>query len=155
GAHPLGDDLGGGGRVRQIYVGRFRQANETDEKRHDSRVSLASDHLPIDPEPRPALLEGRVSPQRPKWSQFHAGRIVGRGTRAWGLPKCAAPFRRAAGNELHFSCVVTLALSVDGFLAYLSDERRFSPRTIEAYRSDLERFLSFWSEEFANLPAAK
>jgi integrase/recombinase XerC len=51
--------------------------------------------------------------------------------------------------------VITLARAVEGFLAYLSDERRFSPRTIEAYRSDLERFLDFWSEEFANLPAAK
>ena len=61
--------------------------------------------------------------------------------------------RAAPGYTL--ARVITLARSVDGFLAFLSDERRFSPRTIEAYRSDLERFIEFWQEEFANMPAAR
>jgi len=51
--------------------------------------------------------------------------------------------------------VITLARSVEEFLAYLSDERRFSPRTVDAYGSDLARFVEFWEKEFANTPAGK
>jgi integrase/recombinase XerC len=51
--------------------------------------------------------------------------------------------------------VISLARAIQGFAAYVADERRFSPRTVEAYRSDLERFAGFWEGEFANAPAAK
>ena len=40
-------------------------------------------------------------------------------------------------------------------MAYLADERRFSPRTILAYGTDLERFSSFWEGEFGETPASK
>ncbi|HEX7253155.1 MAG TPA: tyrosine recombinase XerC [Thermoanaerobaculia bacterium] len=49
--------------------------------------------------------------------------------------------------------MITLARSIDGYLSYLADERRFSPRTVEAYGSDLARFRDFWEREFANRPA--
>ena len=51
--------------------------------------------------------------------------------------------------------MVTLARAVDGFVGYLADERRFSPRTVTAYRADLARFADFWEREFANAPAAR
>jgi integrase/recombinase XerC len=51
--------------------------------------------------------------------------------------------------------VITLARSVGSFLSYLADERRFSPRTVEAYGSDLHRFVAFWEREFANQTAAR
>jgi len=51
--------------------------------------------------------------------------------------------------------VISLARAIDGFQSYVADERRFSPRTVEAYRRDLERFAGFWEEEFANQPAGK
>jgi integrase/recombinase XerC len=51
--------------------------------------------------------------------------------------------------------VLTLSRAIDGFEAYLADERRFSPATVRAYRSDLDRFASFWEEEFAHEEAGK
>ncbi|HEY7113123.1 MAG TPA: tyrosine recombinase XerC [Thermoanaerobaculia bacterium] len=50
--------------------------------------------------------------------------------------------------------MVTLARAIDGFASYLADERRFSPRTVRAYRTDLARFVRFWSEEFGEEKAA-
>jgi integrase/recombinase XerC len=51
--------------------------------------------------------------------------------------------------------VITLSRAIEGFGSYLADERRFSPRTVTAYRTDLNRFADFWQREFANQPAAK
>ncbi len=51
--------------------------------------------------------------------------------------------------------VISLARAIEGFAAYVADERRFSPRTVEAYGRDLGRFAGFWESEFANVPAAK
>ena len=51
--------------------------------------------------------------------------------------------------------MITLARGIEGFLAYLSDERRFSPRTILAYRTDLARFTDFWEREFGEPAAAR
>ena len=51
--------------------------------------------------------------------------------------------------------MLTLSRAIDGFEAYLADERRFSPATVRAYRSDLDRFASFWEEEFAHQEAGK
>jgi integrase/recombinase XerC len=51
--------------------------------------------------------------------------------------------------------LITLARSVDGYLSYLADERRFSPSTILAYGSDLAQFLRFWEKEFANQAAVR
>jgi integrase/recombinase XerC len=51
--------------------------------------------------------------------------------------------------------VLTLSRAIGGFEAYLSEERRFSPATVRAYRSDLDRFASFWEKEFAHQDAGK
>jgi integrase/recombinase XerC len=51
--------------------------------------------------------------------------------------------------------VTSLSRAIDGFEAYLADERRFSPRTVEAYRKDLDRFADFWQRTFANQAAGR
>jgi len=51
--------------------------------------------------------------------------------------------------------VISLSRAIDDFETYVADERRFSPRTVLAYRTDLDRFADFWEREFANAPAAR
>jgi len=51
--------------------------------------------------------------------------------------------------------VITLARAIGQFESYLADERRFSPQTVLAYRTDLDRFSEFWEREFGEGPAAK
>ena len=51
--------------------------------------------------------------------------------------------------------MITLARAIGQFESYLADERRFSPQTVLAYRTDLERFSDFWEREFGEGPAAK
>jgi integrase/recombinase XerC len=51
--------------------------------------------------------------------------------------------------------VISLSRAIDGFETYVADERRFSPRTVLAYRADLDRFADFWEQEFANESAGK
>ena len=46
--------------------------------------------------------------------------------------------------------MISLSRAIDGFQAHVADERRFSPRTVLAYRTDLDRFADFWEKEFAN-----
>ena len=46
--------------------------------------------------------------------------------------------------------MISLSRAIDGFETYVADERRFSPRTVLAYRSDLDRFADFWERHFAN-----
>ena len=51
--------------------------------------------------------------------------------------------------------MISLSRAIDGFETHVADERRFSPRTVLAYRSDLDRFADFWEKEFANESAVK
>jgi integrase/recombinase XerC len=51
--------------------------------------------------------------------------------------------------------VVTLSRAIEGFESYLADERRFSPRTVLAYRTDLKRFTDFWQREFGEAAASR
>jgi integrase/recombinase XerC len=51
--------------------------------------------------------------------------------------------------------VIALSRAIDAFEEYLAGERRFSPATVRAYRSDLDRFASFWEKEFAEREAGK
>ncbi len=51
--------------------------------------------------------------------------------------------------------MISLSRAIDSFQAYIADERRFSPRTVLAYRTDLDRFADFWETEFAQENAGK
>jgi integrase/recombinase XerC len=51
--------------------------------------------------------------------------------------------------------VISLSRAIDGFETHVADERRFSPRTVLAYRADLDRFSGFWESEFAHEAAAR
>ncbi len=51
--------------------------------------------------------------------------------------------------------MISLSRAIDGFASYVADERRFSPRTVEAYGKDLRRFTDFWERQFANEPAGR
>jgi integrase/recombinase XerC len=53
------------------------------------------------------------------------------------------------------TAVISLSRAIDDFETYVRDERRFSPRTVLAYRTDLDRFADFWEREFANASAGK
>src|SRR5262245_9034069 len=58
-------------------------------------------------------------------------------------------------GALHWRRVFSLSRAIDGFETHVADERRFSPRTVLAYRTDLDRFADFWEKEFANESAGK
>ncbi len=51
--------------------------------------------------------------------------------------------------------MISLSRAIDGFESYLAEERRFSPRTVLAYRTDLDRFADFWEKEFAHQDAER
>ncbi len=51
--------------------------------------------------------------------------------------------------------MISLSRAIDGFERYVADERRYSPRTVLAYRADLDRFAGFWEREFAHENAGK
>jgi integrase/recombinase XerC len=51
--------------------------------------------------------------------------------------------------------MITLARAIDEFEEYVADARRYSPRTVRAYRSDLDRFAGFWERDFGEGTASK
>ncbi len=51
--------------------------------------------------------------------------------------------------------MITLARAIDEFETYIADARRFSERTVRAYRSDLHRFATFWERDFGEERASK
>ena len=51
--------------------------------------------------------------------------------------------------------MISLSRAIDEFESDIAEARRFSPRTVLAYRSDLDRFTSFWEREFASESASK
>ncbi len=51
--------------------------------------------------------------------------------------------------------MITLARAIDEFESYVADARRYSPRTVRAYRSDLDRFAGFWERDFGEGSAGK
>ena len=51
--------------------------------------------------------------------------------------------------------MLTLARAIDEFETYVADARRYSPQTVRAYSSDLDRFARFWERDFGEGSAAK
>jgi len=51
--------------------------------------------------------------------------------------------------------LISLSRAIEDFERYVADERRYSPRTVRAYRADLDRFAGFWESEFAQEPASR
>jgi integrase/recombinase XerC len=51
--------------------------------------------------------------------------------------------------------MITLARAIDEFEEYVADARRYSPQTVRAYRSDLDRFAGFWERDFGEGTASK
>jgi integrase/recombinase XerC len=50
---------------------------------------------------------------------------------------------------------ITLSRAIDEFETYIADARRYSPQTVRAYRSDLDRFAGFWERDFGEGSASK
>ena len=48
-----------------------------------------------------------------------------------------------------------LAAEIENWLAHLGAERRYSPKTLEAYRRDVEQFLDFLTEHLGGRPSLK
>ena len=48
-----------------------------------------------------------------------------------------------------------VAAEIEGWLAHLGDERRYSPKTVEAYRRDVLQFLAFLAEHLGGPPSLK
>ena len=48
-----------------------------------------------------------------------------------------------------------VAAEVEKWLAHLGNERRYSPKTLEAYRRDVEQFLEFLTEHLGGSPSLK
>ncbi len=57
-------------------------------------------------------------------------------------------------NEMG-SIAPKVAAEVESWLSHLGDERRFSPKTVEAYRRDVLQFLSFLAEHLGGAPSLK
>src|ERR1700687_1586717 len=47
------------------------------------------------------------------------------------------------------------AAETENWLTHLGDERRYSPKTLEAYRRDVRQFLEFLTQHFGGAPALK
>jgi integrase/recombinase XerC len=48
-----------------------------------------------------------------------------------------------------------VAAEIEGWLRHLGDERRMSPKTVEAYRRDVRQFLGFLTEHLGGAPSLK
>ena len=57
-------------------------------------------------------------------------------TRPMSNKACSPRFRCASGSK-------TVAAEIEGWLDHLGGERRYSPKTLEAYRRDVAQFLGF------------
>ena len=72
-----------------------------------------------------------------------------------GLPAAeegAASWAERLNPDLHRT---QSRAEIEGWLAHLGDERRYSPKTLEAYRRDVLQFLAFLAEHLGGPPSLK
>ncbi len=65
----------------------------------------------------------------------------------------AVPLPRSHGGGKFVAPKV--AAEIEGWLRHLGDERRYSPKTLEAYRRDVVQFLVFLAEHLGGAPSLK
>jgi integrase/recombinase XerC len=65
--------------------------------------------------------------------------------------KASGPVAASAGT----SGAKTVAAAIENWLTHLGAERRYSPKTLEAYRRDVEQFLDFLTEHLGGRPSLK
>jgi len=70
-------------------------------------------------------------------------------------PKAADLPLSGGGKGLPDFLAPKTAAEIDNWLAYLGDERRFSPKTLEAYRRDVLQFLAFLTGHLGGPPSLK
>jgi len=58
-------------------------------------------------------------------------------------------------SDLPSSVASKVAAEIEGWLRHLGDERRMSPKTVEAYRRDVLQFLGFLAEHLGGAPSLK
>ena len=58
-------------------------------------------------------------------------------------------------SDLPSSVAPKVAAEIEGWLRHLGDERRMSPKTVEAYRRDVLQFLGFLAEHLGGAPSLK
>jgi integrase/recombinase XerC len=62
---------------------------------------------------------------------------------------------RGRGTSGSKSAPTKITVEVENWLAHLGNERRYSPKTLEAYRRDVEQFLEFLTEHLGGAPSLK
>jgi integrase/recombinase XerC len=81
----------------------------------------------------------------------HTPRSFPRQRESIAKPKAKSSVRASAGT----SGSKTVTAEIENWLAHLGNERRYSPKTLEAYRRDVEQFLEFLTEHLGGAPSLK
>src|SRR3984885_5417976 len=61
----------------------------------------------------------------------------------------------SAGTNGSGPAAPKVAAEIENWLSHLGDERRYSPKTLEAYRRDVRQFLEFLAEHLGGAPSLK